>query len=142
MYLTIILLLFMAVVGLFEGARLAKATLLFDDPVGPGWYLFFMSGLLLVCGLALLARRIRGKAVSQRVSLSVLKGPAGQSLLLLLFYTLAVFLFGYLIASLFFFILAQRSFGEQSWIRGAGVGAAITGGFYFVFSYLAGVPFP
>lgn len=142
MSLSNILLLVLAIVGIYEGGRLAKVTLLFDDPVGPGWYLFFMSGLLFICALALLVRQVRGKGVFQSGGLSVLKGPAGQSLLLLLFYGVAVLIFGYLIASFFFFVLAQRAFGERSWARCAGFGVAITGGFYLVFSYLAGVPFP
>jgi hypothetical protein len=136
-----ILLLALAIVGLYEGARLAQATLLFDDSVGPGWYLFFLSGLLLLCAVALVVRQVRRKTASQR-GLSVLKGPAGQSLLLLLFYALAASYAGYLIASVIFFVLAQRIFGERSWPRSAVLGLVITGSFYLVFSYLAGVPFP
>ena len=127
--------------GLYEGARLAKATLLFDDPVGPGWYLFFLSGLLLLCAVALVVRQVRRKMGSQG-GLSVLKGPAGQSLLLLLFYALTASYAGYLIASAIFFVLAQRIFGERSWPRSAVLGLVITGSFYLVFSYFAGVPFP
>ena len=51
-----IILLVMATVGISEGVRLSKSVLLFADPVGPGWYLFFMSCLLFICAMALLGR--------------------------------------------------------------------------------------
>ena len=136
-----ILLLALAIVGIYEGARLAKVALLFDDPVGPGWYLFFLSALLLLCAVALVVRQVRRKTASLG-GLSVLKGPAGQSLLLLLFYALAASYAGYLISSVIFFVLAQRIFGERSWPRSAVLGLVITGSFYLVFSCFAGVPFP
>ncbi len=137
-----ILLMALAVIGIYEGARLAKVALLFDDPVGPGWYLFFLSILLLICAMALILRERRRRSTSPGGGLSVLKGPAGLSLLLLLFYVLAATISGYAIASLIFFVLAQRIFGEKSWTRSGVLGLAMTGTFYFIFSYLAGVPFP
>jgi len=136
-----ILLMACAIVGIYQGAQLAQETLLIDDPVGPGWYLCFMSALLFTCGLALLVRQIRRRA-SSTGGFSVLMGPAGHSLLLLLLYALAASFAGYLLASVFFFVLAQRIFGERSWPRAAALGLVITGSFYFVFSYFAGVPFP
>ena len=136
-----ILLMACAIVGIYQGAQLARETLLIEDPVGPGWYLCFMSALLFVCGLALLVRQIRRRA-SSTVGFSVLMGPAGRSLLLFLLYALAASYAGYLLASVFFFVLAQRIFGERSWPRAAALGLVITGSFYFVFSYFAGVPFP
>ena len=138
-----IILLVMATAGIFEGARLSKSVLLFVDPVGPGWYLFFMSCLLFICALALLVRQfIRRKAGQREVSLSLHKGPAGRALILLLLYGVAATYLGYLPASAMFFILVQRIFGERSWIRCAMIGLSITGCFYFVFSYLASMPLP
>ncbi len=138
-----IIFLVMATAGIYEGARLSKTALLFVDPVGPGWYLFFMSCLLFVCVIALLSRRfIRRKAAHREVSLSLHRGPAGRALLLLILYAFAITYLGYLIASAIFFILVQRIFGERSWIRCAVTGVSITGCFYFAFSYLASVPLP
>jgi putative tricarboxylic transport membrane protein len=138
-----IILLVIAAAGLTEGARLSKSVLLFVDPVGPGWYLFFMSCLLFICALALLVRQfIRRKAGQREVSLSLHKGPAGRALILLLLYGVAATYLGYLPASAMFFILVQRIFGERSWPRCAVIGASITACFYFVFSYLAGMPLP
>jgi hypothetical protein len=138
-----IILLALAMAGIYEGLRLSKSALLFVDPVGPGWYLFFMSCLLFVCAIALLIKQfIRRKAGQREVSLSLHKGPAGKALILLVLYGIAVMFLGYLIASALFFILVQRIFGERSWLRCTTIGLCITGCFYFVFSYLAGMPLP
>jgi hypothetical protein len=138
-----IILLVIAAAGITEGARLSKSTLLFVDPVGPGWYLFFMSCLLFICATALLVRQfIRRKAGQREVNLALHKGPAGRALILLLLYGVAATYLGYLLASAMFFIVVQRIFGERSWPRCAVIGVSITACFYFVFSYLAGMPLP
>jgi hypothetical protein len=138
-----VILLILAAAGIYEGVRLSKSVLLFVDPVGPGWYLFFMSCLLFVCAIALLVRQfIRRKAGQSTVSFSLHKGPAGRALILLLLYGVAIIYLGYVVASAMFFILVQRIFGERSWIRCAVIGLFITGCFYFVFSYLASMPLP
>ena len=62
--------------------------------------------------------------------------------MLLLLYGTAVMTLGYVVASAIFFILVQRVFGERSWLRCTMRGLSITGCFYFVFSYLAGMPLP
>ena len=138
-----IILLVLAAAGIYEGVRLSKSVLLFVDPVGPGWYLFFMACLLFVCAIALLVRQfIRRKAGQRTAGLALHKGPAGRALALLLLYGLAVMFLGYVIASAMFFIVVQRIFGERSWIRCTVIGVSITGCFYLVFSYLAGMPLP
>ena len=138
-----IILLILATAGLYEGMRLSKSVLLFVDPVGPGWYLFFMSGLLFICATALLAVKIiKRKAGQREVSLALHKGPAGRALILLLLYGVAVTFLGYVPASAIFFRLVQRVFGERSWFRCTAIGVSITAGFYFVLSYLAGMPLP
>jgi hypothetical protein len=138
-----ILLLVMAVAGLTDGVRLSKSALLFKDPVGPGWYLFFMSCLLFVCALALLVKQLKRRKAGQReIGISLHKGPAGRALMLLFLYGIATTYLGYVIASAIFFVLVQRIFGERSWLRCAAIGVSITGCFYFVFSYLAGMPLP
>ena len=138
-----IILLVLAAAGIYEGVRLSKSVLLFVDPVGPGWYLFFMACLLFVCAIALLVRQfIRRKAGQRTAGIALHKGPAGRALVLLLLYGLAVMFLGYVIASAMFFIVVQRIFGERSWIRCTVIGVSITGCFYVVFSYLAGMPLP
>ncbi len=138
-----IILLVMSILGIVEGAKLSKTTLLFADSVGPGWYLFFMSCLLFICAIALLVRKFRKrKAAHPEVSIALHRGAAGQALMLLILYGVAAMFLGYVIASLIFFILVQRIFGERSWVRCAVIGASITASFYFVFSYLAEMPLP
>jgi hypothetical protein len=138
-----IILLVLAAAGMYEGVRLSKSVLLFVDPVGPGWYLFFMSCLLLICAIALLVKQFIGlKAGRCEVGLALHKGPAGQALILLFLYGIAIIYTGYVIASAIFFTLVQRIFGERSWIRCMVIGLSITSCFYFVFSYLAGMPLP
>jgi hypothetical protein len=138
-----IILLLLAAAGMYEGMRLSKSVLLFVDPVGPGWYLFFMSCLLLVCAVALSIRQFAGwKAGRRAVGLSLHKGPAGRALALLFLYGIAVIYLGYVVASAMFFIGVQRVFGERSWIRCTMIGLSITVCFYVVFSYLAGMPLP
>ena len=133
----------MAILGIYEGIRLLNAVMLFSDPVGPGWYLLFISCLLFICAIALMVRKfIRRKAGQREGSLSLHKGPAGRALFFMLLYGIAAMFLGYVPASAIFFILIQRIFGEQSWARCAVVGVSITGCFYFVFSYLAHMPLP
>ncbi len=142
MYLEIIILV-MAAVGIMEGIRLSTSVLLFPDPVGPGWYLFFMSCLLFTCAMGLSVRAlIRRRAGQRQASLSLHKGLAGRALLLLCVYGAAITYLGYGIACLIFFISILRLFGERSWIRCGLIGVAITGCFYLVFSYLANMPLP
>jgi hypothetical protein len=138
-----IILLVLAVAGIYEGVRLSKSVLLFVDPVGPGWYLFFMSCLLFVCAIALLVKQfIRRKAGQRTAGLMLHKGPAGRALILLLLYAVAATYLGYVFASAVFFIVVQRIFGERSWLRCAVTGLSVTACFYFVFSYLADMPLP
>ena len=90
-----IILLVLAVAGIYEGVRLSKSVLLFVDPVGPGWYLFFMSCLLLVCAIALLVKQFIGRKAGRReVGLALHKGPAGRALILLLLYGVAIIYLG------------------------------------------------
>jgi hypothetical protein len=135
--------LIIGVLGTYEGFRLTHTNLLYNDAVGPGWYLLFMAVLLLMCSAGLLLRRIlKSKAIAGEAVVALHKGAAGRAFLLLFGYTAAVSYLGYVIASLLFFTVIQRTFGERSWVRCAAIGVAITTCFYFVFSYLASVPLP
>ncbi len=138
-----IILLVLALAGVYEGIRLSKAVLLYDDPVGPGWSLFTISSLLIACTITLLIRQlIKRRKVAHLFSLSLYRGAAGQAILLLAFYTLGIMFVGYVIASAIFFVFIQRIFGERSWPKGVVIGAFITGCFFFFFSYLAGLLLP
>jgi hypothetical protein len=137
------ILLIVGTLGTYEGFRLSRTTLLYADSVGPGWYLLFMAGLLLVCAIAHLLRRfLRRKAAEGEVSISLHKGAAGRAFLLLFLYGVSIIYLGYVVGSVIFFTLVQRIFGERSWLRCAAIGVSITACFYFVFSYLASVSLP
>lgn len=136
-------LLIVGALGIYEGVRLTRTTLLYADSVGPGWYLLLMSCLLFVCAIAFVARRVVSRnAVQGEVGISLHKGAAGRAFLLLFFYGVAIIHVGYVVSSVMFFTVIQRIFGERSWVRCAVIGASITACFYFVFSYLASVPLP
>ena len=138
-----IIFLIVGALGTYEGFRLSRTNLLYADSVGPGWYLLFMAGLLLVCAIALLVRRfIRRKAVHGEVIISLHKGAAGRAFLLLFLYGVSIIYMGYVVGSILFFTLIQRIFGERSWLRCTAIGVSITACFYFVFSYLASVSLP
>jgi putative tricarboxylic transport membrane protein len=139
----IVILLVMSIAGIYEGLRLSQSTLLFADPVGPGRYLFAISCLLFASAVALLVKYFTAdRATRHELGISAYTGPAGQCLLLLFLYGFAIDLFGYLVASVPFFILIQRLSGERSWIRCTVIGVVLTGSFYYTFSYLAGMPLP
>ena len=138
-----IALLALSAVGIYDGFRLSKSALLYTDPVGPGWYLFTVSILLLVCTLVVVWQRlIRCRGDKSKSSTSMLKSAAGCALLLLAFYGVGIMYLGYLVASVPYFILAQRAFGETSWRRCTLIGVTITGCFYLLFACLAGMPLP
>jgi hypothetical protein len=138
-----IVLVILSALGIYEGVRLTRTTLLYADSVGPGWYLLLMSCLLFVCAIAFVVRRgIRGKATQGEASISLHKGAAGRAFLLLFLYGVGIIHVGYVVGSVLFFTVIQRIFGERSWVRCAVIGASITACFYFVFSYLASVPLP
>ena len=134
--------LLLAAVGIYEGARLSRVSLLFADPLGPGWYLFFSSLFLFICTGIITVRQWRLKTPPREDQTPFYKAHYGQALLLLVFYAMAASLVGYLAASFFFFLLIQRVFGERSWIRCLIVATAITAISYYGFSYLAGMPLP
>jgi hypothetical protein len=137
------LLLLLGGLGIYEGVRLTKTTLLYADAVGPGWYLLLMSFLLLACGIALVLRRLVGRlGPAGDVGILLHQGAAGRAFLVLVLYGIALTHLGYVVSSLAFFTLVQRTFGERSWVRCAVIGASITAGFYVIFSYLAAVPLP
>jgi hypothetical protein len=139
-----IILLIVGALGTYEGYRLTHTTLLYHDGVGPGWYLLFMAGLLLFCAIALAARKLvaRGAVVEGEGIVALHKSSAGRAFFLLFLYAAGIFYIGYIAGSLLFFSVVQRVFGERSWVRCALIGAAITAGFWFIFSYLASVPLP
>ena len=47
----------LAVIGIFEGLRLTRVDLQQSEPLGPGWYIVFLSAVLLICGVPSISLR-------------------------------------------------------------------------------------
>ncbi len=132
----------LAVLGIWEGVRLTTVVLVSSEPVGPGWYLLFLSLLLFASAAAYIVRRVRTGGDTGRLSLSVLRGPAAQATAFLVLYAIAIQIVGYAVSTALFFILTLHSFGVKSWIKSAVIGVALALAFQYGFSDLAGIPLP
>lgn len=138
----VFLLMGLGILGIYEGARLTKVALLFDDPLGPGGFLILVSGMLFVCAAIYLVVHGRRRGTIGRKHFSTHIRPSSRVLIVFVLYAIMVPFIGYAISNVFFFVLAVHIFGERSWIRNVVIGLAFTVGFYLVFSYLAEVPLP
>jgi hypothetical protein len=139
------LLVVLATLGIYEGLRLSKATLLFPDAIGPGGYLLFISSMLFICSvLNLLVRVLHGKheAIGERNRSSIHVGQAGWVLILLTLYAIAVPIVGYTFGTVFFFVFTLRISGVSSWFRSVLIGLIFTIAFKLVFFHVAGIIFP
>jgi hypothetical protein len=132
----------LALLGLYEGFRLIRVSLAVKDPLGPGWYLLFISLALWVCGLAYLVAGLKKRSETVRGRFSIRLGPVLQCSILLVLYCLLMVTLGYLVSTLLFFLTAIPIFGMKSWKRDVAMSLAFTAAFYFIFSYLAGLTLP
>ena len=129
----------LGLLGIREGLRLGRMPLEGSDVVGPGWYVFFISVILLVGAVAFLAVNVRRHEIVQPQAASLRFGPAGKAMAVLGVYTVATPLAGYAIGSALFFVLAFRVFGMRTWARSAAAGLVTTAIFDLFFSYIAGI---
>ncbi len=146
------LLLGLSALGLFEGLRLIGRVQVKGEPVGPGWYVVFVASVMLVC---VLIYSVKGlvKSIWQRRSQAGAK-PGGEKSPSLLAWgavlPIAVFaayifllpILGYAASTVFFFLLALRTFGEKSWVRCILFSIVFTVGFYVGFVRVAEVVLP
>ena len=143
--LELLFMLVLAFLGLYDGIRLSRVSLLNPDPVGPGWYLFIVSGMLFLCALWYCfipknqKKRI-ARAEKKVPPFSI--GSAGWVLIVLVVYTIVTPLVGYTPATAFFFVLALRFSGVNSWPKSIVLGLAFAAAFKFLFSDLAGISLP
>lgn len=121
-------------IGAYEGYRLAQEPLLWKDPVGPGWFLFWVSVLMIVLGLV----RIRKPGEDSRPLFDEADGGSttysGQAFRLLGVFAAYVFLLplaGYEIATFLFFTAALKIAGFATWRYSILVGLLLTAIFYF-----------
>jgi hypothetical protein len=130
----------LALLGIREGERLRKIPLLAQDFVGPGWYVFLVSVLLLAGAVAYVWVNRKDLKLKRAKPVSLRVGPAGWALGSLLLYAAIVPLTGYALASTLFFILVFHIFGVKSWLKSIGYGVAAGVTFELFFSYIAGIP--
>ncbi len=132
------------IVGVIEGVRLNRVSAAAEEAYGPGWYLLFLSTILIVCGLYYLATTFKkpGKEDEEAKAASFWKGPAPLCILAMAFYTFLIPYIGYFLGTAAFLLAATRLFGEKSWVTSillAGISGAV---FWGVFVYLAQIPMP
>ncbi len=133
----------LAILGLYEGLRLLYIPLPFPDPVGPGGYLLFISVLLLICGIGYFCayRKRSATADGKRFSFRTI-GESGRLLIVLALYSIAVPIIGYIVATGFFFMIGMRICGEKSWLRSIIISLLLTGGFELLFERFGGIQLP
>ncbi len=131
------------IVGVIEGFRLNRVSAAAEEAYGPGWYLFLLSLILIICGLYYLSatfKKINKKTEAEEAF--SLYGPATFAIIAMCFYSFLLPYIGYFLSTAAFLLAATRFFGEQSWVKStllAGVSGAV---FWFVFEYLAQIPMP
>lgn len=128
---------------LFEGLRLTHQSLLWKDPVGPGWFLVAVAIGLFVVTAFLFARRNDGAPAStaDAPSVPLWRSQPMQLVAAFMAYCAVVPYTGYLIASFGFFTLALRIAGVSTWLRSIVIGAVIAAAFY-AFCYSTEIPLP
>ena len=138
--------LILGTLGLYEGIRLTRIQLLNPDPVGPGWYLVAISGLLLLFGALYFFIPENRKTLADRnqkkISRSFSIGPGGQLMIVLTAYAIAVPLLHYIYASLFFFVFTFYITGVKSLFKSISYGIVLTIIFKLLFINIAGISFP
>ena len=140
-------LLIVAFLGIYDGIRMTKVPLPNPDPVGPGWYLFIVSGMLF---LSVVYYFFSEKSRQKRLATAEKKTPRfsfsintlGWLLIVLVGYTLATPRIGYIPSTAFFFVLTLHICGVHSWRKSILWGLVFTVVFKLLFSDLAGVSFP
>lgn len=129
------------IVGVIEGFRLNRISAEAEEAFGPGWYLLFLSIILVICGVAYFASTFK-KVTEKTKATPSWKGPASFCILGMIFYTFLLPYIGYFMSTAAFVFAATRLFGEKSWVIStllAGLSGIV---FWFVFVFLAQIPMP
>ena len=143
----------LAVIGIFEGLRLTRVDLHQSELLGPGWYIVFLSAVLLICGVPSMYRwykefRRTHKSLSEDV-----QGVEGISLwnsarlvvngiLALFAYIVILPIVGYLVSTILFLGTSLRIYGEKSWLRCIAIAILLGLALYYGFVVLAEVAMP
>lgn len=141
-----ILILFISLISILEGIRLVfyKDPNIFYDPVGPGLYILLLAIFLVVASAAQFiisynkAPDIRKDVVVNKEMRIRLIGTVVNCAI----YIFLISKFGYLVASLIFFLLQFRIQGMKSWLFNLVLTFVITVTYYFVFVKYCSLIFP
>lgn len=136
-----LLLMGLATLGIYDGARLLRIHIP-HDPLGPGGFLLIISIMLVICSVINLWVHYEQGATAEGKRFSLHIGQVGQAVIVYILYAIAVPLVGYLLGSVFFFVLMVRIFGETSWIRTIVFGLIFAVVFKIGFSSLMEIPIP
>ncbi len=134
-----ILLAGLALLGIREGLRLRSIASHGSDVVGPGWYVFIISVILLAGAGVYLFVNLRRQKIAWPRGISVRLGPASWAMGTLALYTAIIPYTGYAIGSGLFFILTFRVFGVKTWVWSIVFGLVTAVIFVLFFSYIAGI---
>ncbi|MCF6097016.1 tripartite tricarboxylate transporter TctB family protein [Thermovorax subterraneus] len=137
-----IIFIMLGIIGLIDSLRLVKATT--NEILGPGWYLFILSAILLCSSACYLIATYKKDTFSESILIGLhLKfSPAVIAIILLLLYSFAVIFLGYLISTIIFLILTMQVFGERSFVTSIIFGIITGTAFWFLFVYFANIPMP
>ncbi len=130
--------------AMVEGLRLVvyKDPYVFYDPVGPGYYVLALSVGLLIVGAVHLVVHYRKSGVVTYTAGSREMRPLFSSIIVLVLYLLLISFTGYLVATLFFFLLQFRVTGVRSWRTNVILTLVFTAVYYVIFVRLCEMVFP
>jgi len=139
---------FLAALGIADTLRLSSVIRpdgTFHDVVGPDRYLGAISVGLLLCGVWILVKNLKGGRHTP-----IQKGESGGSqvnqvvlvVFVLVLYAFAMPILGYLLATCLFFPIIYFIFGVRPWLKSIIIGLSTTAVFYAIFEYFAEMPLP
>jgi hypothetical protein len=143
-----ILLIVIGIIVLADGLRLAteaRDPLKFYEVMGPDIFNIFLSVVLMILGVVHLAAHYR-KSLVKRMAEVVENEPMRKQVMgmiaVLTIYPLLIYIVGYLMASIIFFILEFRIVGVNSWRTNIILTFTLTAGYYIIFVQLCDMIFP
>ena len=143
-----ILLLFIGLVSMREAllSIIYKNPQTLYDPLGPGFYILLLSGAMMTIGFIHLFINYRKVLSIEKLAVSNELGKRVKRVIsMIVVFAIYIFLInivGYLVATIFFFILEFRIVGIKSWATIVILSLVITAVYYVVFIRYCNIVFP
>jgi hypothetical protein len=133
----------MGVSSIVEGIRLInmKKIQLFDV-LGPGYYNLGLGIILIILGLIYLISHRRKGVVEGKIVEKGLRIRMISMIVILVVYIFLIYITGYLLASIVFFVLIFRTMGFRSWLSIVGLSIGISISYYIIFVQCLSMVFP